>query len=69
MLAVLANETSATIQFRLTQFLCHISPKERAAVEVKIQMPGEQFHQTFKTYFIVSRISCFDQSEIKNKCN
>ena len=35
MLAVLANETSAIIQFRLTQFLCYISPEERIAVEVK----------------------------------
>ena len=35
MLAILANETSAVIQFRLTQFLCYISPEERAAVEVK----------------------------------
>ena len=36
MLAVLVNETSAIIQFRLTQFLCYISPEERVAVEVKI---------------------------------
>ena len=36
MLAALANETSAIIQFRLTQYLCCISPEERAAVEVKI---------------------------------
>ena len=36
MLAVLANETSAIIQFRLTQYLCYISPEERVAVEVKI---------------------------------
>ena len=35
MLAVLANETSAIIQFRLTQFLSYISPEERVAVEVK----------------------------------
>ena len=36
MLAVLANETSAILQFRLTQFLCYILPEERVAVEVKI---------------------------------
>ena len=36
MLAVLANETSAITQFRLTQLLCYISPEERVAVEVKI---------------------------------
>ena len=35
MLAVLANEMSAIIQFRLTEFLCYISPEERVAVEVK----------------------------------
>ena len=28
-------ETSAILQFRLTQFLCYISPEERIAVEVK----------------------------------
>ena len=27
---------SAITQFRLTQFLCYISPEKRAAVEVKI---------------------------------
>ena len=37
MLAVLASETSTIIQFRLTQFLCYISPEERAAVEVKME--------------------------------
>ena len=36
MLAVLANETSAIIQFRFPQLLSGISPKEREAVEVKI---------------------------------
>ena len=36
MLAVLASETSAVIQFGLTQFFCYISPEEQAAVEVKI---------------------------------
>ena len=36
MLAVLANETSAIIQFRLTKFLCYISLEEQAVVEVKI---------------------------------
>ena len=35
MLAVLANETSAMIQFRLKQFLSYISPEERVAVIVK----------------------------------
>ena len=40
MLAVVANKTSAIIQFRLTQFLCCISPEERAAVEVKILNKG-----------------------------
>ena len=35
MLAVLAKETSTIIQFRLTQFLCYISPEEQAAVGVK----------------------------------
>ena len=35
-LAVLANKTSAIIQFMLTQFLCYISQEERVAVEVKI---------------------------------
>ena len=34
MLVVLANETSAIMQFRLTQFSWYISPEERAAVEV-----------------------------------
>ena len=33
--AVLANKTSAIIQFRLTQLLCYISPEERAAIEAK----------------------------------
>ena len=41
----MANETSAIIQFKLTQLLCYISPEERAAVKVKIEMPGKQFHQ------------------------
>ena len=34
-LKMLANGTSVIIQFRLTQFLCYISPEARAAVEVK----------------------------------
>ena len=34
MLAVLANEMSAIIQFRLAQLLCSISPEKQEAVEV-----------------------------------
>ena len=55
MLAVLANETSAIIQFRLTQFLCYISPEERAAVEVKME---NHFQLVVKKLCIASTVLC-----------
>ena len=55
MLAVLANETSAIIPFRLTQFLCYISPEERAAVEVKME---NHFQLVVKKLCIANTVLC-----------
>ena len=56
MLAILANETSAIIQFRLTQFLCYISPEERVAVEVKT-LSISYMHSKYKFKTIIKKNS------------
>ena len=73
MLAVLANETSAIIQFRLTQFLCYISPEERVAVEVKIRKNVAMqmqlhIHATTKFFlFAIEKFSCKETTDQKQK--